>query len=136
MDVVYRTNLEIPAISAFSRLLTYIYTNVNRVVGDSGAVFTTETTRNSELKNAIFTIFALKLVELSSIKPPADNCENKASLWRNFKNSFAWLIGMKKVIFGFNNFLGSGHFLIHLFWKKWSRNDRSQKIFCIQKSVL
>ena len=99
-------------------------------------MFTTETIRNSELKNAIFTIFALKLVELSSIKALANNCENKALLWRNFKNSFAWFIGMKKVIFGFNNFFGSGHFLIHVFWKKWSKNDRSQKIFCIQKSVL
>ena len=96
---------------------------------DSGAVFTTETIRNSELKNAIFTIFALKLVELSSIKGLANNCENKALLWRNFKNSFAWFIGMKKVIFGFNNFFGSGHFLIHDFWKKWSKNDRSQKNF-------
>ena len=105
-------------------------------MGDSGAVFTTETTRNSELKNAIFTIFALKLVELSSIKGLANNCENKALLWRNFKNSFAWFIGMKKVIFGFNNFFGSGHFLINFFWKKRSRNDRSQKFFCIQKSVL
>ena len=98
-------------------------------------MFTTETTRNSELKNAIFTIFALKLVELSSIKALADNCENKASLWRNFKNSFAWLIGMKKVIFGFNNFFGSGHFLIYVLRKKWSKNDRSKKNFCIQKSV-
>ena len=52
-------------------------------MGDSGAVFTTETTKNSELKNAIFTIFALKLVELSSIKALANNCENKASLWIN-----------------------------------------------------
>ena len=34
--------------------------NVTRVVGDSGAVFTTETIRNSELKNAIFIIFALE----------------------------------------------------------------------------
>ena len=42
--------------------------NVTRVVGDSRAVFTTETIRNSELKNAIFKIFALKLVELTSIK--------------------------------------------------------------------
>ena len=49
-------------------------------MGDSGAVFTTETTRNSELKNAIFKIFALKLVELTSIKGLANNCQNKTSL--------------------------------------------------------
>ena len=54
--------------------------NVNRVVGDSGAVFTTESTKNSELKNAIFKIFALKLVELTSIKGLANNCQNKTSL--------------------------------------------------------
>ena len=103
---------------------------------DSGAVFTTETIMNSELKNATFKIFALKMVEPSCIKVLANNCENKASLWRNFKNSFAWLTGMKKLIFGFNNFLGSGHFLIYFLWKKWSKNDRSKKNFCIQKSVL
>ena len=40
-------------------------------------MFTTETIRNSELKNAIFKIFALKLVELSSIKALAKKCENK-----------------------------------------------------------
>ena len=36
----------------------------------------------------------------------ACNCENKASLLIYFKNSFAWLTGMKKVIFGYNNFFG------------------------------
>ena len=40
---------------------------------DSGAVFTTETIRNSELNDAIFKIFALKLVELTSIKVLAKN---------------------------------------------------------------
>ena len=40
-------------------------------------MFTTETIRNSELKNAIFKIFALKLVELSSIKVLPKNCESK-----------------------------------------------------------
>ena len=53
-------------------------------MGDSGAVFTTETTRNSELKNAIFTIFALKLVELTSIKVLAKKSENK----HGFQNFF------------------------------------------------
>ena len=30
----------------------------------------------------------------------AYNCENKASVLIYFKNSFAWLTGMKKLIFG------------------------------------
>ena len=75
------------------------------------------------------------MVELSCIKGLANNCQNKTSLWTDFKNSFLWLTGMKKLIFGINNFFGSGHFLIHFFWKKWSKNDRSKKIFWIQKSV-
>ena len=53
-------------------------------MGDSGAVFTTETIRNSVLKNAIFKIFALKLVELSSIKALAKKYENK----HGFQNFF------------------------------------------------
>ena len=40
----------------------------------------------------------------------AYNCENKALALIYFKNSFAWLTGMKKVIFHFYNFFGSGHF--------------------------
>ena len=76
------------------------------------------------------------MVELSCIKGLANNCQNKTSLWTDFKNFLAWLTGMKKLIFGINNFFGYGHFLIYVLCKKRSRNDRSQKIFCIQKSVL
>ncbi len=53
----------------------------------------------------------------------------------DFKNSFAWLTGMKKLIFYFNNFFGSGHFLIHQIWKNRLKNSRSQKSCCNQKSV-
>ena len=53
-------------------------------MGDSGAVFTTETIRNSELNDAIFKIFALKLVELSSIKALTKKRENK----HGFQNFF------------------------------------------------
>ena len=53
---------------------------VTRVVGDSGAVLTIETTRNSELIDTIFKKFALKMVELSCIKGLANNCQNKTSL--------------------------------------------------------
>ena len=57
-----------------------IYSRVSRVVGDSGAVLTIETTRNSELIDTIFKKFALKMVELSCIKGLANNCQNKTSL--------------------------------------------------------
>ena len=103
--------------------------NVNRVVGDSGAVFNIETFRISESNEAIFKIFALKLVELSCIKGLANNWQNKTSLWPDLKKNFAWLTGIKKLIFGIYNFFGSGHFSIYIFWKKWSKNDRSKIFF-------
>ena len=42
----------------------------------------------------------------------AKNCKNTTPVWTNFKNSFAWLMSVKKLIFYFNNFFGSWHFLI------------------------
>ena len=57
-----------------------MHTRVTRVVGDSGAVLTIETTRNSELIDTILIKFALKMVELSCIKGLANNCQNKTSL--------------------------------------------------------
>ena len=39
-------------------------------------------------------------------------------VWMDYKNSFAWLTGVKKLIFYHNNFFASGHFLIHQIWKK------------------
>ena len=56
-------------------------------------------------------------------------------MWLDFKNSFAWLTGTKKLIFDYNNFFGSGHFLIHQIWKNRLKNSRSQKSCCNQKSV-
>ena len=47
----------------------------------------------------------------------AYNCENKASVLIYFQNSFVWLTGMKKLIFGYNNFFGLGHFLTHFLQK-------------------
>ncbi len=69
------------------------------------------------------------------VEAQANNCENKASLWTDFKNSFAWLTGMKKLIFQYCNFFGFDHFLIHEILKKWPKNDRSQKIQNTKKSV-
>ena len=40
----------------------YIHISVTTLVGDSGAVFTSETTRNSVLIATIFMNFALKMV--------------------------------------------------------------------------
>ena len=62
--------------------------------------------------HTIFKFFALKFSERTSIKVLENKCENKASLWTDFKNSFAWLTGMKNMIFCFYNFFCSGHFLI------------------------
>ena len=50
-------------------------------------MFTIETTWNSVLINTIFKIFALKLVELSSIKALAKNYENKHG-FQNFFRAF------------------------------------------------
>ena len=81
-------------------------------MADSGAGSTIETFRNSELIFAIYKNFALKFTERTSIKVLENKCENKASLWTDFKNSFAGLTGMKNMIFHFYNFFCSGHFLI------------------------
>ena len=36
----------------------------------------------------------------------------------DFKNSFVWLMSMEKLIICFNNFFGSGPFLINQIWKE------------------
>ena len=43
---------------------------------------------------------------------------------------------LKKLIFHFFNFFCWGHFLIHHFWKIWSKNDPSQKNFASKKKFL
>ena len=53
----------------------------------------------------------------------------------DFKNSFAWLTDMKKLIFQYNNFFGSGHFLVYFSRPHGSKNDRSQKSYFDKKSV-
>ena len=40
----------------------------------------------------------------AQVEAQANNCENKASALKYFKNSFAWLTGMKNLIFDFINF--------------------------------
>ena len=50
----------------------------------------------------------------------------------DFKNSFAWLTGMKKLIFYFNNFFGSGHFLIHQTLTKGQKSAGSKKFVKIK----
>ena len=61
------------------------------------------------------------------VEARANNCENKASLWTYFKNSFLWLTGMKKLIFDFHNFFGSGHFWIHEIKKIAQKMNRAKK---------
>ena len=64
----------------------------------------------------------------TEVEARANNCENKAYLWTDFKNSFAWLTSMKKLIFCYNNFFGLGHFLTHFLQKNWPKNDQNKKI--------
>ena len=47
------------------------------------------------------------------VEARANNFENKAYLWTDFKNFFMWLTSKKKLILGYNNFFGSGHFSMH-----------------------
>ena len=108
---------------------------LTRVVADSGAGSTIETFRNSELIFAIFKNFALKFTERTSIKVLENKCENKASLWTDFKNSFEWLTGMKNVIFAFNNFFCSGHFLIFYFWKNDQKMAGAKKVVKMKKHI-
>ena len=55
--------------------------------------------------------------------------KDTSPVWMDFKNSFAWLIYMKKLIFDYNNFL------TYFFRSDGSKNGRSQKSCCNQKSV-
>ena len=50
----------------------------------------------------------------------------------DFKISFAWLMGMKKLIFDFNNFFGSGHFLIHQIGKRGQKIAGAKKVVKIK----
>ena len=43
-------------------------------------------------------------------------------------NGFQKLAAMKKMIFDYSNFFGSGHFSIHQIWKNGSKKDRSQNV--------
>ena len=59
---------------------SWVCSRVVLLVRDSGAVFTIETTRKSELIDIIFKNFALKMEKCTSVKVLTNNYENKASL--------------------------------------------------------
>ena len=61
--------------------------------------------------------------------------ENKVRAWTKFKNFFAWLTGITKLIFRSSNFFGSGHFLIYFLRSHGSKSDRSSKSYFDEKSV-
>ena len=109
--------------------ILYMIINVTRVVGDSGAVFTTETTRNSELKNAIFKIFALKLVELTSIKVLAKKSENK----HGFQNFFCAFEMYENTDFCIQKIFLLRSFFDHFFHKKWIKKWPEPKKLLIPK---
>ena len=58
---------------------------------------------------------------------PKNSHKNKATAWTDFKNFFAWLTGMKKIISYFYDFFGSGHFLVIFLDIMGQKNDPSQK---------
>ena len=76
-----------------------------------------------------------KLRQCEQFEVQENSSENKASAWTNFKNSFAWLTGMKQLIFYFNNFFCSGHFLVIFSDLMDQKNGRSQKIHKSKISV-
>ena len=98
-------------------------------MGDSGAVFTTETIRNSELKNAIFKIFALKLVELTSIKVLAKKSENK----HGFQNFFCAFEMYENTDFCIQKIFLLRSFFDHFFQKKWIKKWPEPKKLLIPK---
>ena len=59
-----------------------------------------------------------------------------AKAWMEFKNSFAWLTGIKKQFFYHIDFSDSGHFLVTFLRFHGSKNSRSKKIYLNKKSVL
>ena len=61
--------------------------------------------------------------------------EKKNRGWTKLKNSFVRLTGMTKLIFHSQNFLGSGHFLVHNLRPHGSKNDRRQKSYFNEKSL-
>ena len=69
-----------------------------------------------------------KLRQCEQFEVQENSSENKASAWTNFKNSFAWLTGMKQLIFYFNKFFCSGQFLVIFSDLMDQKNGRSQKI--------
>ena len=64
----------------------------------------------------------------SGVKAWSNSCENKASEWTDFKNSFTWLTCMKKLIFWYNDFFGSGHFSIYEILKKAQKWQEPKKV--------
>ena len=83
------------------------------------------------LKRLFLPIFSQKFYLLDYCQPfkaPAKNYENRVGVCMDFKNYLAWLTGIKKLIFHFNNFFGSGHFSIHEFWKNDQKMAGAKKV--------
>ena len=62
--------------------------------------------------------------------------ENKARGWTKFKNFFARLTRITKLIFRLSKLFGSGQFLVNFLRSHGSKNDRSQKVYFDKKSSL
>ena len=66
------------------------------------------------------------VLNCNEVEAWANNYENKDSLWTYFKNYFTWLTGMKKLIFDYSNFFGSGHFSLHPIWQSKRGQKRTE----------
>ena len=53
----------------------------------------------------------------------------------DFKNFFVWLMGLKKLIFQYFEFFGSGHFLVIFIDVMGQNNGQSKKSYLSKKSV-
>ena len=81
-------------------------------------------------KILILVFYHLLLMHFCPLEAMAKNSKNAMPFWKDFKNSFARLTGMKKLTFYFNNFFDSGHFSIHEIWKK------DQKMTGVKKVII
>ena len=66
------------------------------------------------------------------VEAQTNNCKNKASLWTDFKYSFTWLTGMKKLIFDNNNFFDMA-ILWSIIKKPWIKKWLNKKKLLLSK---
>ena len=76
-----------------------------------------------------------KMRQREQLEVQENSSENKASVWSIFKNFFACLTGMKKLIFYLNKFFCSSHFLIHQILKNYQKMTRAKKFVKVKNQL-